>query len=106
MGAGVTGLLGLMLRARFPNIRGWAFAPPAGLMSPQVRGGDAEAVNVCVCVCMCRGGLIERGLASRTAHMWRVCRVEDLAQRYSTLLCLHACTMLRLLCEESPMRLS
>ncbi|GFR47184.1 hypothetical protein Agub_g8776 [Astrephomene gubernaculifera] len=35
LGAGVTGLLGPLLQADFPNLRCWAFAPPGGLMSPK-----------------------------------------------------------------------
>ena len=36
LGGGVTGLLGPYLRAQFPSLRCWAFAPPGGLMSPEV----------------------------------------------------------------------
>ncbi|PNW80565.1 hypothetical protein CHLRE_07g322900v5 [Chlamydomonas reinhardtii] len=35
LGGGVTGLLGPYLRAQFPSLRCWAFAPPGGLMSPE-----------------------------------------------------------------------
>ncbi|KAG2450487.1 hypothetical protein HYH02_004988 [Chlamydomonas schloesseri] len=35
LGGGVTGLLGPYLRAEFPSLRCWAFAPPGGLMSPE-----------------------------------------------------------------------
>ncbi|KAG2493286.1 hypothetical protein HYH03_008422 [Edaphochlamys debaryana] len=35
LGAGVAGLLGPVLRVRYPNLRCWAFAPPGGLMSPK-----------------------------------------------------------------------
>ncbi|KXZ56293.1 hypothetical protein GPECTOR_1g258 [Gonium pectorale] len=35
LGGGVTGLLGPLLQRQFPSLRCWAFAPPAGLLSPQ-----------------------------------------------------------------------
>ncbi|KAG2440965.1 hypothetical protein HXX76_003818 [Chlamydomonas incerta] len=35
LGGGVTGLLGPYLKAEFPSLRCWAFAPPGGLMSPE-----------------------------------------------------------------------
>ncbi|KAG2493283.1 hypothetical protein HYH03_008419 [Edaphochlamys debaryana] len=51
LGAGVTGLLGPLLRVKYPNMRCWAFAPPGGLMSPKAAELTRE---FCVSVVSCK----------------------------------------------------